>query len=138
MTVFLDTGIYVAFHNTRDLNHKRATQLITSILKGEFGAAYTSDYIFDEAVTVVLARTRRHDLALDLGNIILSNKKPALTELIRVDHTIFQEAWRIFQQIPERNLSFTDCTTIAIVKNMRIDSVLSFDSDFDGLISRIE
>ena len=138
MTVFLDTGIYVAFHNTRDVNHQRATQLITLILKGEFGAAYTSDYIFDEAVTVVLARTRRHDLALDLGNIILSNKKPALAELIRVDNAVFQEAWRIFQQIPERNLSFTDCTTIAFVKNMRIDSVLSFDSDFDGLIDRIE
>jgi predicted nucleic acid-binding protein len=138
MTVFLDTGIYVAFHNTRDVNHKRATQLATSILKGELGAAYTSDYIFDEAVTVVLARTRRHDLALELGNIILSNIKPALAELIRVDNAVFQEAWRIFQQIPGRNLSFTDCTTIAFVKNMRIDSVLSFDSDFDGLINRIE
>jgi predicted nucleic acid-binding protein len=89
-------------------------------------------------VTVVYARTRRHDLALDLGKIILNNDKPKLAELIRVDHTVFQEAWRIFKQIPERNLSFTDCTTMAFVKSMRIDSVLSFDSDFDGLINRIE
>ncbi|MCX6641855.1 MAG: hypothetical protein NTV15_00505 [Candidatus Bathyarchaeota archaeon] len=91
MTVFLDTGIYIAFHNIRAVNHQRATQLVTSVLKGEHGAAYTSDYIFDEAVTIVYARTRRHDLALDLGNIILNNKKPTLAELIRVDNAVFQE-----------------------------------------------
>lgn len=34
-------------------------------------------------------------------------------------------------------LSFTDCTSIAIIKGREIDYVASFDTDFDGIVDRV-
>ena len=49
MAVFIDTGIFVAARNKRDVNHKRAINPLRAALKGDYGAVYTSDYVFDEA-----------------------------------------------------------------------------------------
>jgi len=45
----------------------------------------------------------------------------------------FKEAWRLFAAYAERGLSFTDCTSIALIKPGEIDGIMSFD----GLVSRI-
>jgi len=45
------------------------------VLKGEFGRVYTSDYVIDEAVTTALVRTRRHDLAVDIGKYIIESPR---------------------------------------------------------------
>jgi predicted nucleic acid-binding protein len=37
----------VAFHNVRDVNNGRASELMREIVAGGFGPAYTSDYVFD-------------------------------------------------------------------------------------------
>ena len=51
MSVFIDTGVFVAARNMRDINHKRAVELLEKAIKGEYGEIFTSDYVFDEAVT---------------------------------------------------------------------------------------
>jgi predicted nucleic acid-binding protein len=45
MSVLIDTGIFIAFHNIKDENHKRATEIIREIIEGKHGSAYTTDYI---------------------------------------------------------------------------------------------
>jgi predicted nucleic acid-binding protein len=49
----------------------------------------------------------------------------------------FKEAWRLFPQYADRGLSFTDCTSIALLKTRGIESIVSFDADFDGIAPRI-
>jgi len=49
MSVFIDTGVFVAYINKRDSNHDRAVYLLEDIMRGKCGKAYTSDYVFDEA-----------------------------------------------------------------------------------------
>jgi len=74
LAVLIDTGIFVAARNKSDINHERAVDLLRRSLKGEYGTMYTSDYIFDEAVTVALVRTRRPEIAIDIGNFIISSR----------------------------------------------------------------
>lgn len=136
MSIIIDTGIFVAFHNRRDENHERARQLIRSAAAGEHGLAYTSDYIFDEAVTLAAIRTGRQDIASSLGSMILGEGVPKFLLMLKVNDHAFQEAWGIFKKTG-RKLSFTDCTTIALSKIYGTDSVMSFDSDFDGLLQRV-
>jgi len=71
MSVFIDTGVFIAFHNMRDRNHSRAVELVKRAARGEFGILYTSDYVFDEAVTTALIRTRNPSIALSIGEMIL-------------------------------------------------------------------
>ena len=73
--MFIDTNIFVAARNKRDFNHRRAILLLRKALGGDYGSLYTSDYVFDEAVTVALIRTRRLEVAVDIGEFILSSKK---------------------------------------------------------------
>lgn len=53
-SVFLDTGFFVAFHNSRDMNHQRDAAKKDKLLKGEHAPVFTSHHVFDEAVTVTL------------------------------------------------------------------------------------
>jgi hypothetical protein len=134
VTVFIDTGIFVALRNADDELHTRSRELMKKALKAEFGTVYTSDYIIDEAVTTALVRTRRHDLALDIGKYIIES--PRITKLWTTKET-FELAWQKFQTLKDKPLSFTDCTTLAHIQKNQINQILSFNSDFDGLLQRV-
>jgi len=113
---------------------------VDRLRKGEFGQAYTSDYVFDETVTTTLVRTGRHQTAAKAGKIVLGSKEesiPALARLIRVDERAFHEAWKMFQSGRFYDLSFTDHTILAQMDDLKVDLVLSFDHGFDGKVSRI-
>ncbi len=71
MSTFLDTEVLVAARNADDEKHGRVKELVRSGLTWEHGFAYTSHYVLDEAVTLMLVRTGRHDLAVDVGDFIL-------------------------------------------------------------------
>jgi hypothetical protein len=70
-----------------------------------------------------------------LGN--LTKGIPSLAELLHVDDETFSNSWELFKQYASRGLSFTDCTTVALMKRSRIDTLLSFDSSFDGIVKRM-
>lgn len=137
MSVFLDTGFFVAFHNSRDVNHHRAMELMEKLLRGGHGSIFTSDYIFDEAVTVALIRTGRHDLAVDLGNLILGLDNPKFVTMLPVEEGVYEDSWGIFMNYSKRGLSFTDCSSIALMRKLGIEAMVSFDRDFDGILKRI-
>ena len=134
MAVFVDTGVFVALRNADDEHHLRSVELMMRALKGEFGQIFTSDYVVDEAVTTALVRTRKHDLAVDLGKYILES--PRIVRL-RVDEDCFSVAWEKFLAFSDKPLSFTDCTSIALVEKKRIRQIMSFDRGFDGLVLRV-
>lgn len=134
MTIFIDTEIFIALRNADDERHQRSKELMKKALKAEFGAIYTSDYIIDEAITTALIRTRRHDLAIDIGKYIIES--PRITKLWTTKET-FQLAWQKFKTLKDKPLSFTDCTTLTHIERNNIKQILSFDSGFDGLVPRI-
>lgn len=134
MAVFIDTGIFVALHNADDEFHLRSKELMKQALKSDLGRIFTSDYIIDEAVTTALVRTKRHDLAHDLGRSIIES--PRITKLW-VGEDVFELAWKKFSAFKDKPLSFTDCTSIAIIETKGIKQIMSFDRGFDGLVARI-
>jgi hypothetical protein len=140
MSTFLDTGVFVAFVNKRDRDHDRAVELVDELRRGRYGIPYTSDYVFDEAVTVALARTRRMSAALNVGALILGSKEygtSALARMLRVDEETFYEAWKAFRAHKKLELSFTDHTCISLARAYAGGLIMSFDEGFDGLLTRI-
>jgi len=134
MTVFIDTGVFVALRNADDEYHEGSKDLMRRALKGEFGGIYTSEYVIDEAITTALVRTRRHDLAVDVGKYIIES--PRITKL-RITKEDFDDAWKTFKTLKEHPMSFTDCTSLTLIKKNNIKQTMSFDPGFDRLIPRI-
>jgi len=134
LTVFVDTGIFVALRNADDEFHTRSKELMKRALKGEFGRIYTSDYVIDEAITTALVRTGRHDLAVDIGEFII--KSPRITKLWTTKD-VFVDAWEKFKKYKDKPLSFSDCVSLAFMKKNKIQQIMSFDSGFNAFARRI-
>ena len=134
MTIFIDTGIFLALYDIDDRYHERSRQLIKNALKGNFGRLFTSDYILDEAITATFVRTRKHAIAVELGKYVIES--PRISKLV-IDKETFDTSWKKFQTLNDKGLSFTDCTSIALSEKHGIKQLMSFDSGFDGLIQRI-
>jgi predicted nucleic acid-binding protein len=96
MAVFSDTGIFVVLWNADDELRARSKELMKPALKSEFGRVYTSDYGIDEAITTALVRTRRHNLAVDVGKYI--TESPRITKLL-VEKDSFEKSMQKIQNV---------------------------------------
>ncbi len=124
--IFIDSSVFIAYANQRDRFHIRSEALIRDAVQGEYGQAVTSDYVFDEVVTTTLVRTRDFAIARSVGEYLLSSE----VDLRRVEERDFETAWGFFEKY--RNLSFTDCTCLALMKARTIRRIASFDGGFLG------
>jgi len=134
MGVFIDTSVFVALRNKRDKNHSRAVSLMEGALQSKYGIIYTSNYVIDETITTALIRSRDHKIAVDTGRFILDSPR---IEKLAVGAEEFAIALEKFKKYGKKLLSFTDCTSLSLIDRHRIHRIMSFDSDFDGLASRI-
>ena len=134
MAVFIDTGVFVAANNKSDRNYSRASELMKEALEGKYGVIYASDYIIDESITTALARTHDHRIAIGTGNYIIESPR---IRKIYTDSDDFTVAWEKFQKLGKRPMSFTDCVSLSHIDRRKIERIMSFDSEFDGLVARI-
>ena len=124
MSVLIDTCVFVALSNSRDVNHNRAKEWIMEITKGRFGRPFLSDHIFDETLTTAFVRTKNHKKSVELGEFILGSE----IDLVSIDEQCFQQAWEIYRK---NKLSFTDCSSLALMKLYGISNILTFDKELE-------
>lgn len=106
---------------------------MTPALQGEYGKLFVSDYIFDEAITLAYVRTGSKKFAYDIGKF--AKAKPINFRFIEpID---FDKAWELFQQYEDKHLSFTDCTNIALMERLGIETIFTFDAELNGLVNDI-
>ena len=133
MSVFIDTGAFLAYRNKKDKYHEIANKLFMDALKGKYGQIYTSDYIYDEALTLALIRTNNVEVAMDIAYVIMSPR----IKMIFVDKEMLEKSTKTFKQYSDRNLSFTDAITIEIMNEFEIGKYLGFDSHFNGIVEQV-
>lgn len=123
MSVFIDSNVFIAYFNTRDSLHEKAKTALERALGGAHGEIFSSDYVFDESVTVTAIKTG-FDKAIELGNTLNSSE----ITLVPTSHAAFEKAWQIFKKT--RKISFTDCAILAAMEENGIKKLLSFDDGF--------
>ena len=129
MSLFLDTSFLIAIHTAKDEHHSDAIAIKERIKNGEFGQCYFSEYIFDEFVTFLRAKSASTTSITQLGDALLREE---IVRMVSIDTQLFSRAWDFFKKI--NALSFTDCTSVVIAKELNIKYIASFDSDFDRII----
>lgn len=124
--LILDTSFLIALNNATDASHEQAESLRTRLENREFGQLYISDYVFDEFVTFLMAKSFPANAIMEIGDALLADES---IKLMKIDDEMFIQSWELFKKM--KNLSFTDCTTVILAKEFNIKNIASFDSGFD-------
>lgn len=96
-----------------------------------------TDYVVTEALNYFVAKSRDAGLPERVARAILGEGKHRWAELMRIDATTWAAARARFARHSRAGLSFTDCTSVAIVEGMGLEAILSFDQGFDGVVPRL-
>jgi predicted nucleic acid-binding protein len=121
--IFVDTSFWVALRNRRDANHAPAEQLLE---QRSSTPLLTTNHVRGETWTY-LRRRAGHRAAVDFLEVI--DRSPR----IRVTHVaeeIETEALRWLRRRDDREYSFVDATSFALMRFLRITEALTFDQDF--------
>ena len=91
MGIFLDTGFYYALLSKKDKNHKRAREILKEVAEGLYGRICTSNFVFDESMTLINVRTNgnRKDLLEKMSSLFLGTEP--IAEMVAVENQWLQE-----------------------------------------------
>lgn len=131
MSAFLDTSFVVSFLREDETDHSEAVRLVRLAHRGNLGALFTSDYVYDESVTLALRRGGPK-AARDADTLL---RAPPI-QTLRVSPDEWEDARKRFLQRAETRLSFTDWCIVLQCERRGIDTILSFDRGFDGIYAR--
>ena len=67
----------------------------------------------------------------------------SLIKVVRIDEFIEVVAWRKFLRYDDKNVSMTDCTSFAVMEQLGLNTVFTFDDHFRqlgflALLERVE
>ena len=133
MTLFVDTGAWMALSYRRDDHHAEAVRFA----EREFASArlVTSEAVLGETVTLMRFRLGH---AAALGFIDSLADVPA--DIVFTDAALRSDALDIFRKAGDQSFSYVDCLSFAIMRNRSIREAFAFDADFArfGFVSRPE
>ena len=121
--IFVDSNFFIALFNPADSLNKRSIAFADQLDKNSIPLA-TSNLVFLEVVTV-LSMKRGKLVATEVGNFILSNPN---IQVLQVDAEQQQRSWEIFTKVSNKNVSFVDCSNIALMQYANISIILTFDT----------
>lgn len=121
--VLVDSDAFVALTKKDDGNHEKAIEILEALLHAKV-SFLTSNYVVAETITVISQRVSHRAALLFVKEI----KSQDASFLVRwVDEDIEKMAIEIFKNQTSKNVSFVDCTNIAIIQIDKIDAIFSFD-----------
>jgi len=121
--IFVDTSFWVALRNRRDPRHDLARELLE---RHQADALVTTNEVRGETWTF-LRRRSGHRSAV--GFLDALERSPRV-RVMAVDEAAESEALRWLRMHDEREYSFVDATSFAVMRRAKIRDALAFDGDF--------
>jgi len=119
--IFIDASFFIAAVNKQDQWHKSAGDILPLIQRRK---KITTDLILSESVTLVGSLFGGKE-GMKLFNYIWDNH-----EIYYLSKETIFNAMKTFLQ-HDGTLSFADSVSVEVMRNLKIDRIVSFDSDFD-------
>ena len=123
--IFVDTSFWVALAIDEDARHIEASKLLAAHASA---ALATSNDVRGETWTF-MRRRFGHRTAVALIDRL--EQTPRL-RVLRSDSSDEQEAWAWLRRHDEREYSFVDATSFALMRRLAIRAALAFDGDFSA------
>ena len=124
MKVIVDTGAFCALAIPHDQNNPKAKPIHEKLIERK-AILYTSDYVLDETYTLLKMRGS-HATAVKFMDRIQDTR----INVLRITEDIETAAKTMFRKFDDRKLSFTDCTSFAVINHLDLRAVFAFDEHF--------
>lgn len=120
--ILVDTSAYFAVFDRTDKNHLKAV----NFLKDNTLPLVTTNLIVVETINLVNARLG-HQQAISVGNKLFDKN---VTTVLNISSEDERKAWQIFQRYTDKDFSYTDCTSFAIMERLKIKKAFAYDVHF--------
>jgi uncharacterized protein len=92
----------------------------------ERASLFTSNYVFAETYTALLVRLGRRE-AVEWGKRFRAG---SAVELIRIEPEVEEEAWSILETHTDKQWSYVDATSFALIEREGFTAAFAFDRHF--------
>jgi len=125
MRIFVDTGAWIAIADKNDQYAKIATKFYTNLII-QRSNLFTSNLVLVETFNL-LSRTIGSKSTTKFGDALKTNVFLTVESITLVD---WERGWKIFGKYDDKDFSFTDCTSFALMERLKVKSAFSFDVHF--------
>jgi predicted nucleic acid-binding protein len=121
--IFVDTSFWAALGNATDSRHDAARKLWSS--KPRF--VVTSNHVLGETWTLLNRRCGHRS-----ANAAAAIRFSAVVRLEHITAELEEQAWEWLARHDEREYSFVDATSFALMRSKKIHNAYAFDGDFSA------
>lgn len=124
-SVFIDTSAFVALRNASEAEHERSRDALAKLIS-EGVALFTSNYVFAETYTALMVRIGRGE-AIEWGRRFRAG---SAIDLVHLDRPTEERAWEILERHDDKQWSYVDATSFALIERDGADEAFAFDVHF--------
>ncbi|OBG01511.1 PIN domain-containing protein [Mycolicibacter sinensis] len=121
--IFVDTSFWAALGNARDARHETAKKLWNT----KTDAVVTSNHVLGETWTL-LNRRCGHRAAVAAASI----RHSASVRIEHITTDVEEQAWEWLARHDEREYSFVDATSFALMRKKKLVNAFAFDEDLSA------
>ncbi|MCP4200480.1 MAG: PIN domain-containing protein [bacterium] len=125
-TLFVDASAWVAAIDASDGLHAPA-QRFWAESRDSRRRFLTSYYVLDETCTLLRRRRNGLRMAIAMHELVQSSR---IIEVASITEELCDQAWELFVGYHDKVLSFTDCTSFALMRERQLLEAFTFDDDF--------
>lgn len=131
MTVFIDAGGWLSVLIESDHRHPAEASYFQALIDTR-ASTITTDYVLDEVITR-LQYDVGHRKAAAFLDLVHEAEASDILVVRRIEESLWKAAESIFLKYADVRLSFTDCTSFALLSQHTADEVFGFDAHFERM-----
>jgi predicted nucleic acid-binding protein len=129
LNAFIDSGGWISIIDEGDAHHGAGTAYL-GVLMDLRVPLLTTDFVLDEVVTRIRYDVG-HAKAAEFLILIRACVARGILEVASIGPDLWSKAEAIFLRYRDARLSFTDCTSFALLAERPADEVFGFDAHFE-------
>ena len=128
LQIFIDSSAFKAVFDFSDEFHNEAAVFWNESAKKQ-RKFLTTNFILDETLTLIRSHMGKEASLQLLNDIVVSTQQ---IQIIRITVAYEKDALDLFKKLPGRGISFTDCESFAVMRQLKISNAFTFDRDFSS------